>query len=297
MPLAVLRGYPMSGVRQSKNSQREFITRLKSESASLGVIIEAQAAELAANKEKKSNLDATIASYEGPKVSRTPKATNLRVPRVSPPNIEDVVHNGVFHGLSLQEAARKQLEITHRAQTAQEIWPVLSAAGFISASERPSNAVHWALRKRQKLHGDVMLVGGGQWGLPDWYNEQERAEIGKNLGGMAGRNRKTHSEKTKLGMELSRRRGVRIGAQVKVTDEVIKNLQKHIAEGDSIRAACMKEKISAGSFYLLRKGPKQIPGLEPLHGEARRRAIQKAKAKAEPMAPDLLTTHTDGRLN
>jgi hypothetical protein len=274
----------MSRVRSTKSSQRELIAHLKSESASLAEFIELRRRELEEAEEKKFRIDATISSYEPPK-SKSAVVTRAR--STERPKTDDVATEVFFAGLSLQEAARKQLAFVKKPQTPQEIWPVLSAAGFVSASERPSNAVHWSLRKREKTHGDVLLIGRGQWALPEWYTPEQRAEIEKNLGGMAGRNSAAHSEKTKLGMKLSQKRGVRIGAPKKIDDAMIERLRAHIAAGDSIVAACKKEKISAGSFQVLRS--KGVTGLDRLTGAARKKAIQKAKSWQGLVAPDLLS--------
>ncbi len=248
-----------------------------------------QETELAANKERKAHIDATIASFEPVKTTKPTKAKTERFA----PKADDPVIAGVFHGLSLQGASRRQLEIIKQPQSSKEIWDALEAEGFVSASERPQTAVHWALSKRLKTHGDVMLTGRGRWGLPEWYTDEQRKEITENLGGNPGRDHKTHSEKTKLGMANAGRRGVRIGAKKRIDDAMIERLKSYLAEGISIKEACAKERISVASFQLLRYGPRKVSGLVPLKGEARRRAIQKAKSKAE-AAPDLLTPRVEG---
>ena len=245
--------------------------------------------------ERKRHVDSLLASDEGAKVV-PPKAPRGRQ-RAPQKAKQQVIEAGPFAGMSLQEAARKHLALAGKPLSGREIWPALKDAGFKTASSRPAGAIHWALRKRQKKQKDVMLVEGGKWALTDWYTPEQRKEINRALNGMAGRDRENHSAKTKRGMKLAGKRGVRIGAPVRITSAIIKQLQAHIAAGDSIVAACKKEKISPGSFYLLRKGPKQIPGLEPLRGEARRRAVKKAKAKAQEIPSDPLNPQAEGSIH
>jgi hypothetical protein len=83
-------------------------------------------------------------------------------------------------------------------------------------------------------------------------------------------------------MEKARASGKQIGAPAKIDDAMIQRLRAHIADGDSIVAACRKEKISAGSFHVLRS--KGVTGLNRLTGAARKKAIEKAKARQEQAA-------------
>ena len=61
----------------------------------------------------------------------------------------------------------------------------------------PSSAVDHALSKRAKKYGDVLRVGGGKWGLKAWYTENELDDISKSMGGMGGRDKAQHGERTK----------------------------------------------------------------------------------------------------
>ena len=247
--------------------------------------------EIPALIERKRHVDSLLKSDEDAKVVPARAATrHHRAPRKAK---QQVIKAGAFTGLSLQEAARKQLATAGEPLSGREIWPTLKAAGFKTASSRPEGAIHWALRKRQQKHKDVMLVEGGKWALIDWYTPEQRAEINRSLNGMAGRDRENHSAKTKRGMKLAGKRGVRMGAPVIVTDEVIEKLKAHIAAGDSAKVASAKENISIGSFYLARR-EKNIPGLDPLRGMERKRAIARAKGKER---PDLQAAVTEGSVH
>ena len=83
-----------------------------------------------------------------------------------------------FYGLGLKEACPKLLSliVSRTPQTAREIWEQLKAEGWTSAHHDPVHAVHDALRRRAKTHGDVLLVGGGKWGKTEWYTEAQLDE-------------------------------------------------------------------------------------------------------------------------
>jgi hypothetical protein len=265
-----------------------LLAALKAESARLAL-------EIPALVERKRQVDALIASDKTTQ-STPPRKESAPRPRAPRKGREQIIDDGPFAGLSLQEAARKHLADINKPLSGREIWPALKEAGFKTASSRPEGAIHWALRKRQKKQKDVMLVEGGKWALTAWYTPEQRAEINRALNGMAGRDRENHSAKTKRGMKLAEKRGVRIGAKKRIDDAMIKRLQSYIAAGESIRAACAKENISVASFFLLRK-EKKIPGLEPLTGTARRRARMRAEAKKKNVSADLLTPSTEGSVH
>ena len=199
--------------------------------------------------------------------------------------------------MALPEATATQLSLfpPKDAQLCKTIWTHLKKAGYTTTARDPAHAVLNALNRRAKTHGDVVLVGNGYWGMLNWYTAAELAEQKKSLGGMGGRDREEHVRRTKRGIRKLLARGGRYGAPVKITDEVIRNLQAHIAAGDSIVDACRKEKISAGSFHNLRR-QKNVPGLVRLTGAARRKAIEKARLASDQPASDLLTPRTEGSI-
>lgn len=122
----------------------------------------------------------------------------------------------VFYGMSLPDAAYKQLQIVDGPQSPTEVWDGLRNAGFETAHKDPVHATMNALMKRARRHGDVLLVGKGKWDLKSRYSEAELAALEENLGGMAGRDHAAHREQTKIGMQRARARGVRLGAEQKI---------------------------------------------------------------------------------
>jgi hypothetical protein len=139
-----------------------------------------------------------------------------------------------FYGLGLQLAAPKQLQIAGVPQAPREIWAALAAAGFQSAHQDPPAAVRNALKRRMTTHADVFLVGDGKWARKDFYTEEQLVEIKKSIGGMGGRDRVEHSESTKAGMIVARRRGVRLGAPKWFTDEREAEFIRRFKAGETV---------------------------------------------------------------
>ena len=179
-----------------------------------------------------------------------------------------------FYGLGLREACPKQLSLATKPQYPREIWEALKAEGYKTAHSDPVHAVNDALRRRAKTHGDVLLVGDGKWGRKDWYTEEQLEEIQKSIGGMGGRDRAAHSERTKSGMIVAMERGAKPGHPKKLTPEIIQEVEKMVVDGYSVHDIAAHFEVSAGTIY------NNIPS-------ERLRALraQRRKGKDEP-APD-----------
>lgn len=203
-------------------------------------------AALADLRAKRAEIDAAIAVIErvrsmngvvpqGPPPQALPIASGSLLKSVqSDVNPGDMQVRSPFYGLGLREAAPKQLAIVGEPQLPREIWDALSATGFQTAHGDPVGAVHSALRRRAKTHNDVLMVGGGKWGRKDWYTEAQLDEIQKSVGGMGGRDRAAHSERTVMGMKLARQRGAKPGQPTKLTDDVRDAIERGIANGERI---------------------------------------------------------------
>jgi hypothetical protein len=83
-------------------------------------------------------------------------------------------------------------------------------------------------------HGDVFLVGDGKWARKDFYTEEQLVEIKKSIGGMGGRDRVEHSDSTKAGMIVARRRGVRLGAPKWFTKEREAEFIRRFKAGETV---------------------------------------------------------------
>lgn len=132
-----------------------------------------------------------------------------------------VISQGKFKGMGLGEAAAKQLSESDRIElTAKQIWAAISAAGFSILSERPEQAVSWALRKRETKERDVILVGDGKWGMVNWYSQARLKELRASRNNASGRNHAEHVEKTKAGIANAKRtRLVHWGRKRSITGE------------------------------------------------------------------------------
>jgi hypothetical protein len=106
-----------------------------------------------------------------------------------------------FKGMGLGEALTKQLaESDHVEKTAKQLWTAIHAAGFRILSSNPEGAANWALRKREKKEGDVLLIGDGKWGMTEWYSPGQIQRFRASRTNASGRNHAEHVEKTKAGI-------------------------------------------------------------------------------------------------
>jgi hypothetical protein len=111
-----------------------------------------------------------------------------------------------YRGMGLEVAAALFLSKTDQIElTARQIWSGLADAGFTLLSDRPEGSVNWALRKREKKVGDVVLVGDGKWGMVAWYSKERVREIRAQRTNASGRNHAEHVARTKAGIDNAKR--------------------------------------------------------------------------------------------
>jgi hypothetical protein len=140
-------------------------------------------------------------------------------PAISSPIVPAIVSDK-FVGLGLEQASAKVLfESDHIELTAKQIWHALSAAGYSLLSDRPEQSVSWALRKRERKVGDVILIGDGKWGMVDWYSQARLKELRETRNNASGRNSVEHVAKTKAGIAnaIRNRRLERWGRRPSIT--------------------------------------------------------------------------------
>lgn len=224
-------------------------------------------------------LDGLDASGGTPQIAAVQPNSSPPVPGAERP----MSKHSPFYGKGLKEACPKLLSLSadKRPQTPREIWEQLKADGFTSAHSNPVHAVNDALRRRAKTHGDVLLVGSGKWGKTDWYSEDELEEIRKSIGGMGGRDRADHIERTKIGMLTARQRGARLGAVNKLSTEKSAELLDMARSGATVAKIAEKFEISTASVnnYLRRSGH----SMRELKREGKMRAIAgNGSADSEP---------------
>jgi hypothetical protein len=155
-----------------------------------------------------------------------------------------------FYGLGLFQACPKQLSLAEKPQSSQEIWQALDAEGYKTAHSDPIRAVNDALRRRVKTYGDVLPVGGGKWGRKEWYTEEQLKEIAKSVGGMGGRDKAAHSERTKAGMIVGIERGAKPGQPSKLTNVQWGEVEQLLAQVISPADIADKFGISRQTIYV-----------------------------------------------
>jgi len=214
----------------------------------------AERADPALTNERRASIDAAIATLVLLGGSYRPAAGSPPSPiRAAAPATNAADHAlGPFFGMSLKDACYKQLTLVgHKnAQTPKEIWAALAAGGYQSAHNDPSHAVLNALSRRASKRGDVLLVGGGKWGLKDWYTDAELEAIKGSIGGMPGRDTEAHRERTKSGMLLAKGNGARIGRDLFMTPERVAEAEKRLAAGESISDIAKDWNISRQTLYV-----------------------------------------------
>jgi hypothetical protein len=133
----------------------------------------------------------------------TAKPTGIVSPAMLPALSEPQLNK--FKGMGLETAAAKYLSESDQIElTARQVWNALAASGFTILSDRPEQSVSWALRKREKKVGDVILIGDGKWGMVAWYSKDRVRDIRAKRTNASGRNHAEHVEKTKAGIANAR---------------------------------------------------------------------------------------------
>jgi len=121
------------------------------------------AAVLAHMKARLAALQASIAHYEAFLGQRSFEAAPDSG-QVAPAESRDQLGPGVFHGLSISEAARKFLEITKKKQKVRAICDALQQGGIESSSKNFYNNVYTTLGRTK----DFIQIGK-YWALAEWH--------------------------------------------------------------------------------------------------------------------------------
>ena len=75
---------------------------------------------------------------------------------------------GTFHGMGIQEAVKKLLQIRKRAMTAPELSADLHEGGLDFNPKSIASVLHRSFASG----GEVVRKERGQWGLQEWYPNQ-----------------------------------------------------------------------------------------------------------------------------
>lgn len=102
-------------------------------------------------------------------VGLTPEPTFLGSIGSPPPK---AIADGTFHGMSIETATKKLLQIRRRTMGAQDIATDLRAGGLHLQSETPTNTITSVLTRAFNSGSDIVRVSRGMWGLQEWYPNQ-----------------------------------------------------------------------------------------------------------------------------
>ncbi len=76
---------------------------------------------------------------------------------------------GAFLGMTMVDAAKRLLANQRRPLGNAEILSGLKAGGLVMTSADPVNTIGSVLTRRFHDKGDIVRIGRGIWGLPEWY--------------------------------------------------------------------------------------------------------------------------------
>lgn len=153
---------------------------------------------------KRSKIDDAISAIERVLGINPPDATRHSAPISESPSAPDSQESPSeavsipvekkasvsYAGLTIYEAAKQELDRLQRELSNAEITDGIQENGLKLNSTDPYNTVASVLTRRFYDHGDIVRVGRGTWGLPEWYSEQDfRAEA---LSKRESRNAKSH---------------------------------------------------------------------------------------------------------
>jgi hypothetical protein len=122
-------------------------------------------------------LDQTLKTLESlrdgtPMASATATVTpSTSTDAISPPTVgESEIPHGTFHGMGIEDAVRRLLQIRKRTMGATEIYGALRQGGPHLQGETPSNTITSVLsRAFNSGNSDIVRVSRGLWGLQEWY--------------------------------------------------------------------------------------------------------------------------------
>jgi hypothetical protein len=87
-------------------------------------------------------------------------------------NREGEIVAGTFHGMSIEEATKKLLNLRKRNLGTREITTSLRAGGIHLQSETPENTVASVLGRAFNAGSDIVRLSRGVWGLQEWFPNQ-----------------------------------------------------------------------------------------------------------------------------
>jgi hypothetical protein len=118
---------------------------------------------------KREQIDQTIQLLESLRGGASAGVPGLLTPPAIPSPGDAAEGPGAFLGMTIVDGAKKLLTARRRPLGNPEIVAALKAGGMALQSNDPVNTVGSVLTRRFNDKGDVVKVGRGMWGLPEWY--------------------------------------------------------------------------------------------------------------------------------
>jgi len=149
-------------------------------------------AVLADLRDKRAKLDAAIAGIEQFLLGRPSSSAEAGAEAPSQARLPEQIESDSFFNLSTTEAIKKYLRMVKKPKPAKVIHDALLEGGFITTAKNFYSNVYTAMKRSR----DFMNVGGGNWGLAEWYSGGRRVDAQpKTGGGVSGGNREGGQEK------------------------------------------------------------------------------------------------------
>lgn len=147
----------------------------------------------------------------------------------------------VFARMSQPQAVYEVIRRAGEALVAKTILEVLRAAGSAPSGSDPVKKIQVALNRRVKSHGDVIHVGWGEWGLKEWYSDEEIEKSQALIDGANARDKREHRRRMKEGIRKLQQRGAHYGKPPKITPEQWALALNLISEGETMISAIYRE--------------------------------------------------------
>ena len=90
------------------------------------------------------------------------------------------IASGTFHGMSIETAVKKLLQMRKRSMNAVDMVVDLRAGGLHLQSDTPTNTVTSVLTRAFNNGSDIVRVRRGMWGLQEWYPTQRFKRSGSD---------------------------------------------------------------------------------------------------------------------
>jgi HB1, ASXL, restriction endonuclease HTH domain len=112
-----------------------------------------------------------LAMPQGASLSLSPSTPTVTI------SAQEIPH-GTFHGMSIEPAIKKLLQIRKRAMGAQEIANALREGGLHMQSQTPEKTIASILSRAFNSGSDIVRVSRGMWGLQEWHPTQRFSRRG-----------------------------------------------------------------------------------------------------------------------